>query len=243
MDDFHERLKMHIRNSAYDYKSLSLEIGQGERYISNLLGTKSDPAFTTVLRICSVLGITPNQLTGVDDSFSVASTDQEKRLVTMHAEKLLTSVANEAHRQLAKRGVRPSVDDVVVWWHQQNGVLSNFDNLSRHVDLYHSPNTPEQIPAPYQTGDESLASVSFGIRNAEHLQYLFNTFSKRLCDEVSFAHVETKQKNNPTLTIEEIDVQLPGRNFPARFKYMRLLLPVVDTGGHEYVLNFSKALD
>ncbi len=242
MTDLHERLKTLIRNSDYDYKGLSLEIGQGERYISNLLSSKSDPGYSSIIKICAALGLTPNQLAGLNDQISLVGDEIDNRIVSAHAERILTSVTREAHRKLSKRGTGPLLDDVLTWWHQQGGLLSNFDGLSHHVDLYHSPDPDAQLPQPYMIGDQSLAKVSFGIQSAEHLGQLFTTFDHNLTESVKLAHVETS-KGDPQLSIQEIDVTLPNHSFPLRFNYKRLLLPVKDMQGNRYVLNYSQALE
>ncbi|WP_135505287.1 helix-turn-helix domain-containing protein [Roseovarius aestuariivivens] len=242
MQDFHQRLKAFIQESPYDYKSLSLEIGQGERYISNLLSTKSDPGYSSVVKICSALGITPNQIAGLNDQISLAGGEIDNRIVTAQAERILTAVTREAHRKLNQRGARPLLDDVLTWWHQQRGKLANFDALSEHVDLYRAPEPDSRLPEPFKIGAQSLAAQSFGIQTAEHLQYLFTTFDGKLTESVRLAHVEASH-GDPQLSIQEIDVMLPGHSFPLRFTYKRLLLPVEDADGNKYVLNYSQALE
>lgn len=242
MADFHQRLKELIKNSEYDYKSLSLKIGQGERYISNLLSNKSDPGYSSVVKICSALGLTPNQIAGLDDQVSLAGPEIDNTIVTAHAERILTAVTKEAHRKLAIRGAQPLLDDVLTWWHQQGGLLSNFDAISDHVDLYHAPTVDTTMPDPYKIGHQSLATRSFGTESTEHLRYLFTTFDPKLTESVRMAHVETT-KGDPQLSVQEIDVTLPGYSFPLRFNYKRLLLPVKDTANNDYVLNYSQALE
>ncbi|WP_371224486.1 helix-turn-helix domain-containing protein [Roseovarius sp. 2305UL8-3] len=242
MTDFHYRLKALIQDSEYDYKSLSLKIGQGERYISNLLSNQSDPGYSSVVKICSALGLTPNQIAGLDDQITLAGTEADTRVVSAHAERILTAVTKEAHRKLASRGAQPLLDDVLTWWHQQGGILANFDALSEHVDLYRAPRPDARLPDPYKIGEQSLATRSFGINSAEHLRHLFTTFESKLSESVTLAHVETT-KGDPQLSIQEIDVTLPGHTFPLRFTYKRLLLPVKDTQGNGYVLNYSQALE
>lgn len=242
MLDFHDRLKTYIQGSQFDYRSLSLEIGQGERYVSNLLSAKSDPGLSNVVKMCSALGITPNQIAGLDDQITLSGTEVDTRIVNAQAERILTAVSNEAHRKLSHRGANPLLDDVLTWWHQQGGLLSNFDMLSEHVDLYVAPERDSSIPEPYQVGHNSLAARSFGIETAEHLRYLFTTFDHSLTESVRLAHVAAT-KGDPQLSVEEIDVALPGHRFPLRFTYKRLLLPVKDHNGQDYVLNYSQALE
>ena len=242
MTDFHDRLKMLIRHSDYDYKSLSLKIGQGERYISNLLSNKSDPGYSSVVKICSALGMTPNQLAGLDDQITLAGGDADRQIVSAHAERILTAVTKDAHRKLTTRGAQPLLDDVLTWWHQQGGILSNFDMLSEHVDLYRAPAPDARMPDPYKIGQQSLATRSFNVTSTEHLRYLFTTFDENLNESVTLAHVETS-KGDPQLSVQEIDVTLPGYTFPLRFVYKRLLLPVKDNAGNDYVLNYSQAIE
>lgn len=242
MQDFHQRLKAFIRDSGYDYKSLSLEIGQGERYISNLLATKSDPGFSSVVRICSALGITPSQIAGLTDQIGIAGAEIDKRIVTAQAERILTAVTREAHRKLNQRGARPLLDDVLTWWHQQGGKLRNFDALSDHVDLYKPPDDRACLPKPYRIGAQSHAAQNFGIRTADHLRHLFTTFDKSLSDGLRRAHVEAA-RGDPHLSIQQADVTLPGHALPLRFTYKRLLLPVQDNDGSTYVLDYSQTVE
>ena len=91
-------------------------------------------------------------------------------------------------------------------------------------------------------GPNSLASTAFGVADAAQLKNLLQTFSEDLCEKIVIDHVKASQ-GNPVLTIENLDVKLPGRSFPARFVYKRLLLPVHDGNGNEYILNYSQPLD
>lgn len=242
LPDFHDRLKAYIRDSRFDYRSLSLEIGQGERYISNMLSAKSDPGYSNVVKICSALGITPNEIAGLNDQISLLGNEVDERIVSAQAERILTAVSREAHRKLARRGAHPLLDDVLTWWHQQGGRLSNFDRLSDHVDLYRAPKADTTAPEPFQVGRNSLAARSFNVKSAEHLSHLFATFDRNLVEQVRLAHVETT-KGQPNLSVQEIDVMLPRHSFPLRFTYKRLLLPVRDASGNDYVLNYSQALE
>jgi hypothetical protein len=219
-----------------------LAIGQGERYISNLFSNQSDPGMSAVLRICAALNITPNALVGLGDQMSLARCEGDNQLVNAHAERILSAVTNEAHRRLRARGVRPSFDEVLLWWHQQNGLLSNFEQLASHMDLFVPPKLEDLRPDPYQLGHQSLITTAFGVEDAEHLRMLQKSFGEQLCEKVAFAHVET-DKGKPVLSIEQINVSLPGRSFPARFEYKRLLLPVHDGKGNRFVLNYSQALE
>jgi transcriptional regulator with XRE-family HTH domain len=242
MQDFHERLKDYIRQSDYDYKSLSLAIGQGERYISNLLSTKSDPGYSNVIKLCAALGVTPNEIAGLKDQLTLSGGVLDSRIIAAQAERILDAVTKETYRKLSRRGVKPLLDDVLTWWHQQGGRLSNFDRLAEHVDLYIAPGPDAQIPEPYKLGESSLAAESFNIQSADHLRFLLTRFDHELVEKVQLAHKDAAQ-GEPKLSIEEIEVQLPGHTFPLRFNYKRLLLPVTDERGYSYVLNYSQALE
>lgn len=242
MQDFHDKLKSLIHASGMDYKQLSLKIGQGERYISNMLNSKSDPGFGTVAKLCAELNVTPNHLLGIEDKLTVVGPQFEKQLVSAQAERLLNAVTREAQARLLSAGVRPSFDDVLLWWHQQKGLLANFDGFETHIDLFEPPKIDSTRPIPHYMGPNSLASTAFGVADAAQLKNLLQTFSEDLCEKIVIDHVKASQ-GNPVLTIENLDVKLPGRRFPARFVYKRLLLPVHDGNGNEYILNYSQPLD
>jgi len=242
MQDFHDKLKSLIHASGMDYKQLSLKIGQGERYISNMLNSKSDPGFGTVAKLCAELNVTPNHLLGIEDKLTVVGPQFEKQLVSAQAERLLNAVTREAQARLLSAGVRPSFDDVLLWWHQQKGLLANFDGFETHIDLFKPPKIDSTRPIPHYMGPNSLASTAFGVADAAQLKNLLQTFSEDLCEKIVIDHVKASQ-GNPVLTIENLDVKLPGCRFPARFVYKRLLLPVHDGNGNEYILNYSQPLD
>ncbi|MEM8774858.1 MAG: helix-turn-helix transcriptional regulator [Pseudomonadota bacterium] len=241
MLDLHARLKVFIKATDFDYKSLSLAIGQGERYISNLLSSKSDPGYSNVVKICAALGTTPNQLAGIGDEIDLTASQIDHQIARAQAEHLLTLITREARRKLSAFGARPLLDDVMNWWHEQKGVLTNFDLISEHVDLYLAPSAEHDLPTPYRLGSASLAAESFGIQTAEQLREILSILDEGLVKNIKMAHAQTSG-GDPKLSIEDIDILLPGHHFASRFLYKRLLLPVRDTKGRKFVLNYSRAL-
>lgn len=241
MSDFHEKLKEFIDSSTYDYKSLSLKIGQGERYISNLLNAKSDPSFETVVRICATLNITPNQLLGIGDQLSIDNLGIEKRLVAAQAEKLLSAVTREAHARLTSRGIRPTVDDVLHWWHRNNGQLKNFRYFEDHVDLFLVPPPDAKEPISIAIGEFGLIGQTLDIKSPADFRRILPGLGESALERVVQSH-HNAAKNSPVLTVETMEFWLPGQKFPNSLTYKRLLLKV-ETHNQTLILNYAQAFD
>ncbi len=241
MSDFHEKLKEFIDSSTYDYKSLSLKIGQGGRYISNLLNSKSDPSFETVVRICAALNITPNQLVGIGDQLSIDNLGMEKRLVAAQAEKLLSAVTREAHSRLTLRGIRPSLDDILHWWHQNNGQLKNFRSIEEHVDLFLVPAKDADTPIAVSIGPAGLLSQTLEIKSASEFRKIAAGFGEQALTQVMDSHRRAAE-NSPVLSVETMDFIAPGQRFPMSLTYKRLLLRV-EANSQSMILNYAQAFD
>jgi transcriptional regulator with XRE-family HTH domain len=239
--EIHDKLKDVISTSGMTYQELSREIGQGDRYISNLLKSQSDPGFSTVAKICAVLGVTPNQLTGVDDSLTLQTSPATEKMVQRQADKLLLQVSNLARQRLAAGGISPTIDDLLEWWHREDGVLWDFERFSEQIDLYAPPEATSRAIEPVRAGRDSLASRSFGTEDTESLRRFIRALPDDMNEKLVLDQVET-HRQGPKISIEELVIKLPDVNTPAIFKYKRLYLPVRDLNGSEMILNYSQAI-
>ncbi len=238
MSNFHDRLEAKIKEAGISRRKLSLEIGQGQSYIANLMLNRSDPGFETILRICTILKTDPNELAGVSPSVSLTSTSMAPNDVDQIAEKVYSKLAQDAWIAQKPRQMRPRVDEIIEWWDTQNGLLQNFDQIAESVDLFDLPNETSQHISPYKMGRESLATRAFGIEDADNLRRVLEGFDPQFNETLVLSH-RSSSLGKIVHSVEDLDVGVAGKG-RVQVKYQRLLLKVHDISGREFILNFAQ---
>lgn len=240
MSEFHQRLDRAIQISGLSYRELSIRIGVGEAYITNLLRKQSDPGFGTTQKICQVLGISLNELAGMGEKVEIASTRFEEADIDRIAQGVYSRLATETWINTFPQGQRPSIDDVLNWWINQNGVLHNFDQISEYVDLFTPPTETSQMITPHKLGATSLVSMAFGIDNNEKLHKILETLDESQNERILISHRETSL-GRPVLSVETLDVGIAEKG-RVKVQYKRILLPVRDLSGRSFILNYAQPL-
>jgi len=239
MQTFHDRLKSEIHQSSYDYKSLSLAIGQGERYISNMLSGRSDPGFSNVIKMCAVLKLTPNQMAGlhcqinVDPDTTSACTTSRLDLQLGEALQSMMKERRSCHGDMIL------IDDLITWWHTQKGKLAHFEWLADHVEIYHAPEPDIQMPDPAHVGPLSYAAQVLGSTTAAELTALLDRFDVRVSKFIGIDALPDHLEG-PELSIQEVTLSAPDQNTPLTFHFKQILLPVTDPRGVRYIISFKQ---
>lgn len=235
----HDRLDDFIKRENLTRKELSARIGQGEKYISNLLNRKNDPGHAVVLKICQVLNTTPNALSGLDDSLSISGTGSHAMAVSRLASTLVDQATNEARAALDVGIKPPSIDDLLNWWYSHQGRLEGTEAIRSSIAIFNAPTSHSEFIDPVTLGENSLAAKSFNTTNTDELRRIISNFSPKMNQRLLISQRDTA-KGQPLLTIEEIDVGIPHLRKRIRFHYKRLLLPVFNNSGDPLILNFSQ---
>ena len=238
---FHDNLRQEINRSKFNYRQLSIKIGKGERYVANMLDNKSDPGLTAAILIAEAIDVPLQSLLKPSSEVAIQASQNENRQTEVIAEDLLTKVAEAARLKLQIQGVEPTIDDMLSWWHVQDGILGNFDRFAERFDLFERPTADFTLPVAHKLGKQSLASRSFGVSNPNELQKLLLIFGPGVSDTVLKAHATIKGKT-PGVSIQEIDVTLPDGHTKLSFSYKRLLLPVKDPAGQKYIMSYSRLI-
>lgn len=216
-------------------QELSEAIGKKPGYISDLYRNRRDPGASVFLDICRVLNISADHAGGLMPKLSmVARKDDASDRI---AAKLMSEVMSVTMHQMAAIGQRPSVDDVVAWWHREGRALNDFDHLAPICDLYELPEVTDTATVPQAMGAHSLAAESFLVSSVEELQAIARGLPSDFRSKLVGSYARAREA--PVLSLERIDYQ--AAEGPAfGFDYTRALLPVRSADGRQFIMNYSK---
>lgn len=237
---FHARLDDLIKTAGFNRRSLSLELGEGERYLNGVFANRSYPKLPVLIKISHILGLSLDDLVGIGGHMAVKGTDIDD-IAGKQAEQLLTQITERVRRKLIARGAKPSTDDVLDWWWQNGGLLSGFENFENVMDIYTAPSKEDTIPNPTHLGADSLAAQSFDIKTSHQLTKILRDLPKPYLKSLVLSQADAAI-GKPTITYPKISVSLPKSTTAVNFTYKRLLLPVRDISGKEYVINYSQPI-
>lgn len=240
MSIFHQRLRQLIRESGMKDSEVSKRVGRGTAYISNLINKEADPGFSVIIRICDLFDVTPDYFIGREPRAEVSEIIYQNQIDSV-AEMLVQNSLAQARKRLLNRSPNPTLDEVMNWWHRNRESYEHSDAIVAFFDVY-SPPDQSRLPRIVSMGRESLATRSIGIQSVEKLRRVYQDLGPDHLKGIVDAHVETHSRQNPLLTIENINVVLPDkRRMPLDYK--RLLLPVTNTKGNEFIINYSSPVD
>ncbi|MEP3297593.1 MAG: helix-turn-helix transcriptional regulator [Pseudoruegeria sp.] len=238
LSNFHSRLDSAIEFAGYNRRSLSLKIGEGERYLNGVFHNKTYPKLPQLIKIANCLGMTLDDIAGIGGGMSVTSTEIND-LVGSQAEQIVSQISERVRRKLLKKGSRPSTDDIMDWWWQNGGLLSGFENFETCMDIYTAPAPEDDMPNISHLGKDSLAAQSFNIESPEELSSIFRELPKPYLKALVLSQAEASI-GEPTISYPKISVTLPSSSRTVDFTYKRLLLPVKDHSGRKFVINYSQ---
>ncbi|MEM9575122.1 MAG: helix-turn-helix transcriptional regulator [Pseudomonadota bacterium] len=239
--NFHERLESIISDSPYSLNELSKRIGKAAPYLSNMLRQRSEPSATTLMRLAHALHTTPNALCGLDDGIIIQPDEQDENNPGERAGRVLTREAQKRKAEAFWNGQTPSITDVVKWWRVNDGLLTDFDLIKPMVDLYEVPDADTTVPLISSMGPESLASRSFKISDAAKMRRILRDLDRDYMLQLVTAQADTRP-DDPNISHQRINVQVPASNLVLDFEYIRLYLRVRDARGGKYILNFSQPI-
>ncbi|MBL4766737.1 MAG: helix-turn-helix transcriptional regulator [Rhodobacteraceae bacterium] len=150
-----------------------------------------------------------------------------------------TAALRSEQIEMMREGYNIGTDDVLNWLATQDGVLNNFDALRDRVDLFHPVGSDDNMMRPHRIGRESLATRFFKLESEEHYVKMVGGFDRKIIDKVMLAHLSAN-KLRYSITDQDIDVCVGGdRLF---LSYRRIIAPVTDVNGREYMLVHAKLI-
>jgi hypothetical protein len=132
----------------------------------------------------------------------------------------------------------PTFDAVLSWWHSTGGVLTGIENFEQYVEIFSPPDSAALRPIPRKMGRQSLAARELNITTVEQLDGIFESSEPAVARSVALAHAGVLE-GQPKLSFHSILIDLSTGQL-VKLSYMRLLLPVRDGDGQQYVMNYSK---
>lgn len=150
-----------------------------------------------------------------------------------------TAALRSEQIEMMKSGFDIGTDDVLNWLATQDGVLSNFDALRDRVDLFHPVDSSDNMMRPHRIGPTSLATRFFKLEGEDHYVKTVGGFDRQIIQDVMLAHLGAN-KLRYSITDQDIDVWIGGDRLVQ--SYRRIIAPVRDVNGQEYMLVHAKLI-
>jgi len=141
--------------------------------------------------------------------------------------------------ELMRQGYGIGTDEVLNWLSLHGGVLTNFDALREKVDLFEKTKPEDKMLAPHRIGRESLATRFFKLENEDHYTRTVGSFSRDVIEDVMLAHLEASRVK---YAIADVDIDVKVGQDNVFGSYRRIIAPVKDLDGKEYMLVHAKLI-
>lgn len=219
-------------------RNLSLQIGRSPDYIAEIIRCRRSPDLEAVYAIADALRVDVADLLRPGPFFGITAENSGNYWAEKVAEGVLATALEESRQKTAFEA--PTFDAVLNWWHANNGLLADMDAFEQYVEIFNSPDLSNPRPMPNRMGAQSLAARELGITTIEQLRLIFESSEPAVARAVALAHLDVAG-GQPKLSAHTIMIDLSSGQL-VKLDYMRLLLPVRDGDGQNYVLNYSKPI-
>lgn len=237
----YDRVERVLAMRGLSYERCSRMMGAGGKFLTNARRNHSDIGASKLALLSSVTGVDPRYFMGLTDDLELDIGEENPTVLKARAHRLLSDLIAELGNELRQGGVSASLDEVMDWWSETDGDVGKLAQLRDQVDLYEAPSPTTGNPIANRAGPRSLSAKFLDIQSADDLTKIIVDLGNPLTEKTLNAHFET-MIGRPHLTVESLNYTPKAHNGMARHQitYKRLLLPVSDRLGHNYVLNFSK---
>ncbi|TNE62201.1 MAG: hypothetical protein EP341_00370 [Sphingomonadales bacterium] len=234
--DIHHRIETILESTGLTPNKVSQDLGKPRNWLSDTLSNRRSIDARLIGPMAMYFGVSPNFLCGFGGtvSFSAAASNEG-------VDRVLDKIADEVQKRLQPADDAPTIEQLISWWHRQNGILGDFDKIVPFVDLYHAPKSESKFIDPCKIGQRSLAARSFAVSSPEELAALLKSFPADLNLKVVKDHMDAL-RGTPKLSLEKIRVPLTHLGTEATFEYTRLLLPFRDQANNDYLLCYSRGI-
>ncbi len=216
---------------------------EGQDAVSALLRGDALPNMLTPMRIADALGVPVDAL--LRDSTRTPKPAFEAlslQDVDHQAARFLCAVFEATEQSIDRVTDRPTLDAIISWWKDNDGDLSRSDQISPHFDLVRAADALSAIPKIHHVGALGLSATTLGAAENARLEKFLETLSTSDIEELN-GHIRTVGHTGVgMITPQSRIVQLPETNETIEVSFVRLMLPVKDTAGTPFVLNYSALL-
>jgi hypothetical protein len=222
----------------------STQIGRDRSYLRKLFsraaaGEAVDPSASAVDALGLLLGRSHEEMMGRAVSIEVSPESPAPSFIEVQAAKVAGKMLRTAANNAKIIGGRLSVEDVLSWWSQSDGLIDPNSSEIESCDVVAPPNDGDELITPTKIGEKSLAAkVMTGEKLADMLRLLSEAPRDQRLEMVrSYRHAA--ESKEPVMTgPHSMTISHPGQS-PFVVRFFRIQLPARTPDGSKFVLNYS----
>ena len=244
LDNFRTNLKTIMQAQNLTEEELAVRAGfEEEGAIAAIMRGGAMPNMAAPVRLADALGIPVDVLLRdrtdhLQHEFEALPVQEVDR----QAARLLSAVFKATERSLDRIGDRPTLDSIISWWKETDGDLSLSEQIAPHFDLVSAAEALTSVPRIHHVGALGLSATTLGSAENSRLETFLETLSTSDLAELNGQIRSVAHSGVGMITPLKRIVEFPETNETVEVSFVRLMLPVRDTSGTLFVLNYSTLL-
>jgi len=146
-------------------------------------------------------------------------------------------LANTEHAACSRAGFNVTTDHILDWFHQEGGLLKNWEWFEDQVDLYEPIKPTDRIMHPIQIGKRSSTAERLMLAGNRDFYRIVGSFEERIIQRAMHSH-RMLDEVPYLVTDETLDVIIKGQR--VRGGYRKVTMRVTDPRGEPVTAVFSK---
>ncbi|KIC08564.1 hypothetical protein RA19_19065 [Leisingera sp. ANG-M1] len=146
-------------------------------------------------------------------------------------------LANTEHAACSRAGFNVTTDHILDWFHQEGGVLKNWEWFEDQIDLYEPIKPTDRIMHPIQIGKRSSTAERLMLAGNRDFYRIVGSFEEKIIARAMQSH-RMLDEVPYLVTDEEIDVIIKAQR--VRGGYRKVTMRVTDPRGEPVTAVFSK---
>ena len=146
-------------------------------------------------------------------------------------------LANTEHAACSRAGFNVTTDHILDWFHQEGGLLKNWEWFEDQVDLYEPIKPTDRIMHPIQIGKRSSTAERLMLAGNRDFYRIVGSFEERIIQRAMHSH-RMLDEVPYLVTDETLDVIIKGQR--VRGGYRKVTMRVTDPQGEPVTAVFSK---
>ena len=146
-------------------------------------------------------------------------------------------LANTEHAACSRAGFNVTTDHILDWFHQEGGLLKNWEWFEDQVDLYEPIKPTHRIMHPIQIGKRSSTAERLMLAGNRDFYRIVGSFEERIIQRAMHSH-RMLDEVPYLVTDETLDVIIKGQR--VRGGYRKVTMRVTDPQGEPVTAVFSK---
>lgn len=215
-------------------RQLSEAIGREPDHVAEMIRWRMSPGLEMVYAMADALKVDPADLVRPTVPFGF-TTESARDWAEKVAERVLAGTLDDGWLPIDEV---PTIDEVLSWWHANDGLLTATERLDAHVDIFDRPDIVKMCPVPVRMGEQSLIARELKISTPEQLGQVLERSGLAIRRRIAMAHADVVGRR-PMLSMHSLLIDLFSGRL-VKLSYVRLLLPVRDSEGRHFVMNYSK---